>query len=130
MPELPEVETIRRGMEPNIGAKIINIINNRPEVVKSKDYEPTKLYHQPIKEVLRRGKFLIFKLKKNYNMVFHLGMSGRFYMIKADDIIKEPHVHVIVELDNGSRLLYQDARRFGGVWFVSDIKSFFAKMGV
>lgn len=130
MPELPEIETIRRGMQVNIGAKITNLIINRQDVIKLKDYEPAKLLNKQISKVTRRGKFFVFELEKNYNLVFHLGMSGRFYMVKSDDIISEPHVHVIVELDNGNKLLYQDARRFGGVWLVKDIKSFFVKMGV
>lgn len=130
MPELPEIETIRQGMQVNIGSKIINLTVNRAEVIRLKDYEPAKLYNKTIAQVSRRGKFFVFELEENYNMVFHLGMSGRFFMVKPDYIINEPHVHVIVELDNENRLVYQDARRFGGVWLVKDINSFFAKMGV
>ncbi len=130
MPELPEIETIRTGMAVNVGAKIINIDINRDEIIKLRDYEPEELLNKTISEVKRRGKFLIFVLEKHYNLVFHLGMSGRFYMIKPEEEITEPHVHVIVYLDNQNRLLYQDARRFGGVWLAQDLTALFDHMGL
>lgn len=130
MPELPEIETIRRGMEINVGAKIVGIDINREDIIKLKVYPPDLILNKKITAISRRGKYLIFVVAKKYYLIFHLGMSGRFYMINPGDIILEPHVHVIIHLDNKNRLLYQDARRFGGVWLVKDIDAFFQHMGV
>jgi len=57
-------------------------------------------------------------------------MSGRFYMLPEDEEVQAPHVHFIVHLDNDRKLVYQDARRFGGVWLCRDIETLFALMGV
>lgn len=130
MPELPEIETIRTGMEVNVGAKIISIDFKRDDIIKGQDYQPRAIINKAITDVRRRGKYLIFVVAKKYYLIFHLGMSGRFYMIRAEDKVLEPHVHVIIYLDNERRLLYQDARRFGGVWLTKDLELFFGHMGV
>jgi formamidopyrimidine-DNA glycosylase len=57
-------------------------------------------------------------------------MSGRFYMQAESEELLAPHVHFIIYLDNGMKLAYQDARRFGGIWLCSEIESIFALMGV
>ncbi|HZK43363.1 MAG TPA: bifunctional DNA-formamidopyrimidine glycosylase/DNA-(apurinic or apyrimidinic site) lyase [Syntrophomonadaceae bacterium] len=130
MPELPEIETVKKGMQVNIGAKITNIEIYREDIIKAKDFDSSELYGQTISNIRRRGKFLIFNLEKDYNVIFHLGMSGRFYMIDASEEISEKHVHIVIHLDNQKKLLYQDTRRFGGVWLVKDLFAFFTKMGV
>lgn len=130
MPELPEIETIRTSLAINIGASITSIDVKRVDIMRREDFPPEELYGQAITEIRRRGKYLAFLLGNGLFMVVHLGMSGRLYMQPENEEISAPHVHFIVYLDNGRKLLYQDARRFGGIWLCRDTESIFALMGV
>lgn len=130
MPELPEVETIVRALQVNVGARIENIEIRREDILRLQEYKLEELYGQTIKNICRRGKFLIFELGYNLNLIFHLGMSGRFYMLTAVQEPVEKHIHVIIHLDNNINLIYQDTRRFGGVWLIRDGQHFFRHMGV
>lgn len=130
MPELPEIETIRTSLEINIGARITCVEVNRADIVKREDFPAQELCGQTITEIRRRGKYLVVELGNGSCLVVHLGMSGRFYMLPEEEEVQAPHVHFILHLDNGTKLLYQDARRFGGIRFCSDTVSLFAHMGV
>lgn len=129
MPELPEVETIRCSLLENIGAVIKDIEFRRTDIIKLQDYKPALLLGQHIRDIRRRGKYLILDLEPGYTLVVHLGMSGRFYMQDEDAQISAPHVHMIIYLDNGYKLIYMDARRFGGVRFMTDPEKIFCHMG-
>jgi len=129
MPELPEVETIVRALQENVGAGIEIIDIRRQDILRQEEFPVNQLYGKTIKEIRRRGKFLIFELEDDLNLIFHLGMSGRFYMLSQPGEPDEKHIHVIVRLDNGIRMVYQDPRRFGGVWLIRDRKLFFNRMG-
>ncbi len=130
MPELPEIETIRTSLETNIGARITRIEVNRVDIIKREDFPVQELCGQIIVEIKRRGKYLVLELGNGFNLVVHLGMSGRFYMLPEAEAVQAPHVHFIVYLDNGTKLLYQDARRFGGIRLCNETRSLFAHMGV
>ena len=130
MPELPEVETIRRILLENVGARIKQMEFKRTDIIRRQDYPLEILTGQVIKDVARRGKYLILSLENECCIVIHLGMSGRFYMLGEGEVIKEPHVHLIIHLDNHCQLLYQDARRFGGIWLTKEPISIFGHMGV
>ena len=130
MPELPEIETIRTSLEINIGARITRIDVNRADIIKREDFTPQELCGQTIMEIRRRGKYLVLELGNGSCLVVHLGMSGRFYMMPEAEEVQASHVHFIVYLDNGTKLLYQDARRFGGIRFCYETVSLFAHMGV
>ncbi len=129
MPELPEVETISRSLQSNLGAKIIQIDIRNEDIIRLREYDPEKIYSETITEIRRRGKFLVFTLENRLNLIFHMGMSGRLYMADKDVGNTETHVHVKIYLDNGITLFYQDVRRFGGLWFVKDLQDFFAGLG-
>lgn len=129
MPELPEVETIRRSLEDVRGACITDLQINRVDVIRRQEYEPETICGQTIREVKRRGKFLVLKLNVKQYLILHMGMSGRFYLTGEDAELREPHIHVIIHLDSGHKMVYQDARRFGGVWFIRDYNNFFTLMG-
>ncbi|SHG82777.1 DNA-(apurinic or apyrimidinic site) lyase [Thermosyntropha lipolytica DSM 11003] len=129
MPELPEVETIRRSLAFLCGARIRHVDMRREDVVRSKDYDFKELYGQKIEDIGRRGKFLILKLEKDLHIILHLGMSGRFFVVEEEILIDQPHIHCIIYLDNAYKLVYQDPRRFGGIWLVKDRESFFSCMG-
>ncbi len=129
MPELPEVETIRRSLLENVSAHIMHIEVNRSSIIRRLDYPVEEVFGQAITDVARRGKYLILTLENGHSIVVHLGMSGRFYMLDEDAAIEAPHVHLIIHLDNQIKLLYQDARRFGGIWFTQEPEIIFQHMG-
>ncbi|HEX3011480.1 MAG TPA: bifunctional DNA-formamidopyrimidine glycosylase/DNA-(apurinic or apyrimidinic site) lyase [Syntrophomonadaceae bacterium] len=129
MPELPEVETIRRSLEDIQGARIIRLQINRMDIIRQQEFEPQSICGERIAEVKRRGKFLALQLNKKQFLILHMGMTGRLYLAEEDAVLTEPHVHFIVHLDSGLKMIYQDARRFGGIWFIRDYDQFFAAMG-
>lgn len=129
MPELPEVETIVRSLQKNVGARITDIDIKREDILRLEEFRVDELCGSTIEAIRRRGKFIIFELGNSLNLIFHLGMSGRFYMSSRPEQREEKHVHVIVGLDNNTSLVFQDPRRFGGVWLIKDQGTFFRHMG-
>ena len=121
MPELPEVETTRRGIRRHIcGAMIEQVIvrqcNLRWPIPKTL---PKHLKQQTLNQLSRRGKYLLFHLDQGVFM-FHLGMSGSLRIVQANEPIKK-HDHVDICFENGNILRYHDPRRFGALlWLNSD----------
>ncbi len=115
MPELPEVETVRRTLEALVLHKTIasvevrwaNMIKQPDDIEQFKD----ALIGQTIHELKRRGKFLIFVLD-DVTMVSHLRMEGRYGLYQEGDDLS-PHTHVIFTFTDKSELRYQDVRKFG-----------------
>ena len=128
MPELPEVETVRRGLEPWVGgAKIEKVTLNRPDLrfPFPPDFAPV-LEGATIETVGRRAKYLLFRLDNGWTWLSHLGMTGSYRF--AGRRFKEPsryyepgvdekHDHVVLDLAHPSEgrltLIYADPRRFG-----------------
>ncbi|TNF84311.1 MAG: bifunctional DNA-formamidopyrimidine glycosylase/DNA-(apurinic or apyrimidinic site) lyase [Acidobacteria bacterium] len=115
MPELPEVEVLRRSLEPLIIGDTIA----RVEVWNASLREPVdrrKLERltsgRTIRSVRRRAKYLLADLDGGTTLVTHLGMSGRMTLV-ADGVPRELHEHVAFFLDSGRRLRLRDPRRFG-----------------
>lgn len=129
MPELPEVETIKRSLQTNKGASIIKTEIIRPDIIRIRDYEPEFIQGLTIIDFKRRGKYLLIELTEDYKIAVHMGMSGRLYMMENETEIIEKHVHFVLYLDNGKKVIFQDTRRFGGIWLLRDLDMFFAKMG-
>jgi formamidopyrimidine-DNA glycosylase len=129
MPELPEVETIKSSLQENKGFRITDIDIFKPVVIRRQDYPAEQVCGETVAEVIRRGKFLAMSLGKELYVVIHLGMSGRLYMADEEEELTQPHIHVVIHLDNQRKIVYQDPRRFGGVWFIKDIEQFFEHMG-
>lgn len=129
MPELPEVETVRRSLLENIGAHIRRLELHRTDIIRCADYPPEALAGKEILDIRRRGKYLILDLEEPYHLLVHLGMSGRFYLQAEALPVNVPHVHMILHLDNEQQILYRDTRRFGGVWFSLDPQCLLAHMG-
>ena len=130
MPELPEIETIKNSLAGVVGARITGTDFRRQDIIKREDFVPGQLDGMAIRSIGRRGKFLIIYLEKGYYLVVHLGMSGRFYLLPAGPKVEAPHVHLVINLDNGCRLVYQDPRRFGGIRLCHDLQPVFGHMGV
>ena len=113
MPELPEVETVRRVLKKDlIGLEIKNIDIRYDGIIEDDiDYFKKNIINKKIEDILRRGKYLIFKLNEGY-MISHLRMEGKYFYLKSNTYSNK-HVHVIFELSNGYSLYYQDVRKFG-----------------
>ncbi|MGY3765128.1 DNA-formamidopyrimidine glycosylase [Vagococcus vulneris] len=115
MPELPEVETVRKGLNKLVRGKEIQSVEVRwPKIIERPAAEEFvhELIGEIIEDVQRRGKYLIFKLT-HYDMVCHLRMEGKFdfHADQKDEITK--HTHVLFTFSDGSELLYLDVRKFG-----------------
>ncbi|MFA6431105.1 MAG: bifunctional DNA-formamidopyrimidine glycosylase/DNA-(apurinic or apyrimidinic site) lyase [Candidatus Margulisiibacteriota bacterium] len=112
MPELPEVETIRRGVEPRvIGRKIIDveIIDKRNIKGISPALLKKRLLGEKVVSVKREAKYLLFEMASGKYLVVHLGMTGRL-LFKSDGYVK-----VIFHFSGGKSLYYSDARLFGKI---------------
>lgn len=116
MPELPEVETVRRGLEGAVvGATISSVTLRRSNLRTSfPDGFIDILTGRTIVNVARRAKYLLFYLESDLVLLAHLGMTGKFSVIPVlTDEALSPHDHVIFVLNDGRRLIYNDTRRFG-----------------
>lgn len=115
MPELPEVETTRRGIEPHLlGRRIIGWIV-RDARLRWPVRLPGTLRGTRIERVARRAKYLALVVDSGA-LIVHLGMSGSLRIV-GDDVAPGPHAHVDLLLDDGRRLRYVDPRRFGSIHF-------------
>lgn len=112
MPELPEVETVRRTLLLKIkDKKIIDINVLYPKIIKTDiTYFMTHVIGQSIRDIHRMGKYLIFILDDDV-MIMHLRMEGKFYIKYHEEIDK--HEHIIFTLDDMTQLRYHDFRKFG-----------------
>ncbi|MBS4199942.1 DNA-formamidopyrimidine glycosylase [Bacillus sp. FJAT-49732] len=115
MPELPEVEVVRRSLvELVAGKKIIDVNVGWPKIIKRPEqYEQFQdaLKGQTIHDVDRKGKFLVFLLD-DYSLVSHLRMEGNYRLQKTEDPV-DKHTHVIFRFSDGKELRYRDVRKFG-----------------
>jgi formamidopyrimidine-DNA glycosylase len=120
MPELPEVETTRRGIEPHIKGRKVSRVIVRDARLRwpIPDDLANWAQDQTIRGVERRSKYLLIHLDRGIILV-HLGMSGSLRVL-LDDPTPGKHDHVDVELDNGVRLRYNDPRRFGAWLYTSE----------
>lgn len=136
MPELPEVETVRRGLAPHLegrkvlGAKAFSPMLRIPVPADFAD----RLEGRTIERLTRRAKYLLAELSGEETMILHLGMSGQLRVVEAKgDFRPARHDHLMAELEGGKRLVFNDPRRFGLVAFASrgalGAHPFFAGLG-
>ncbi|NQU56599.1 MAG: bifunctional DNA-formamidopyrimidine glycosylase/DNA-(apurinic or apyrimidinic site) lyase [Rhodospirillales bacterium] len=115
MPELPEVETVRRGLAPVLeGRRIARAVARRPDLrFPLPEGFGQRLTGRTVAKVGRRAKFLLVELDDGTTLICHLGMSGSFriYEQSAPELAK--HDHVILSTDQGVEIRYNDPRRFG-----------------
>lgn len=127
MPELPEVETVKRGLEPALVGRRIKRVELRRKDLRF-PFPPDfveRLEGQRIGALSRRAKYILAQLESGELLIMHLGMTGRFTVVRVDgqsanlgEMYFEtggegPHDHVVMHLDDGTRVVYNDPRRFG-----------------
>lgn len=115
MPELPEVETVRRDLEPFLRGRVVSAVSvTRDRAVRRQPHPAfvASLLGRRLTDVRRHGKFLIVDVDFEDALVVHLRMSGQLRIARpADQLVK--HTHVVMDLDNGSQLRFVDPRTFG-----------------
>jgi formamidopyrimidine-DNA glycosylase len=118
MPELPEVETVRRGLIPRlVGHRIVRLIQRRRDLrVPLPTKFAQKVEGRTVQAIDRRAKYLLIRLDDGQTLIAHLGMSGRMTLFDAASAAEHPfqrHDHVVLETDEGWQVRFNDARRFG-----------------
>ena len=118
MPELPEVETTRQGLNKVLARQVISktTIYNRNLRWPIADNIECRLSGARIHTIDRRGKYLLFRTDRG-TLIAHLGMSGSMRISTAHTNLR-PHDHVLIEFLSGAKLLYHDPRRFGSMHWV------------
>lgn len=144
MPELPEVEHVKRGIEPYAINTIIDKVkfsesvingkkNGRETIIKGIELDSFKRLTEGYKiiKIDRRSKYIVFYIQQNDEnriLISHLGMAGGFFIVDDLEQITAPnyrkHWQVIFELNNGKNLVYSDIRRFGEIRNVSSFESY------
>lgn len=126
MPELPEVEIVRRGLEPALKGKLFGRIEqHRPDLrfPLPKDF-PAKLHGRRVERLERRGKYLLAHLSGGHVLLMHLGMTGCFTV--HSPVNDKPsfghalHDHVVFHMQGGGTVTYNDPRRFGFMMLIPE----------
>ena len=122
MPELPEVETLRRMLEARVlGRTVARVRRSRLRLhVSSRSSGLSSLDGRRLARVDRRGKYLLFRFGGGLVLISHLGMSGRWLYFGHTPAERLPHVHARLDFRDGSALWFQDPRRFGQLRVVAD----------
>lgn len=133
MPELPEVETVMRGLAKAISGGVIEKVDQRRKDLRV-PFPPglkKKIEGRRITHFGRRAKYILFYLDDGQMMVWHLGMSGRVLITQSH--IPEKHDHLILHMKDGTHIAFNDARRFGMVYLMKasdmEVHKAFAGLG-
>ncbi|OHY54462.1 bifunctional DNA-formamidopyrimidine glycosylase/DNA-(apurinic or apyrimidinic site) lyase [Lacticaseibacillus paracasei] len=115
MPELPEVETVRRSLLPLVKNKVITAINTNWEkiLINGLATFQKEIVGSEITTIDRRGKYLLMRLSNGETIISHLRMEGRYYVVKDASTPFDKHDHVTFTFQDGSQLRYRDLRKFG-----------------
>jgi formamidopyrimidine-DNA glycosylase len=124
MPELPEVETVRRGLAPSMEGQVITCAQvNRPDLRWAfPENMAERLTGARVERLRRRSKYILADLSTGETLLIHLGMSGRM-LVSGDPLgqfvhdhpLPEKHDHVVFDMENGARVTFNDPRRFGAM---------------
>lgn len=105
MPELPEVETVRRSLQPSVAGRRFTA----QAVLSAHVWSGPPVVGRRVESLARKGKYLIFELDGERALVVHLRMTGRLLLGAEPDA----HTHALLQFDDGTRLAFRDVRRFG-----------------
>ena len=122
MPELPEVETVRRGLVPVLeGRRLVRVIARRGDLRRPLPPDlGQRLTGRRVERLERRAKYLLWRIEGGDVVILHLGMSGRVKVFPADAPAEERHDHLIFETDAGAVVRFCDPRRFGSLDLTTD----------
>ena len=115
MPELPEVETVRRGLEKRLLGQRVAYAEARRQTLRiplPEDFA-ARMTERRFERLERRGKYILAYLDNRTVLIVHLGMSGRFTLGDAGALPDGPHDHVVFRMEDGTVATYNDPRRFG-----------------
>ncbi len=115
MPELPEVETVVRGLRPKLqGQRLTEVVQRREDLrfPLPPDFA-RRLTGRVVRAVGRRGKYILIELDREEVLLAHLGMSGRLVLGRAEATAPAPHDHIVFRTEAGDEIRFNDARRFG-----------------
>jgi formamidopyrimidine-DNA glycosylase len=135
MPELPEVETVARGLSSTLeGRVIVKVRQNRPDLrIPFPENLPNRLTGRRVTHIGRRAKYILITLDDGNVLIVHLGMSGRFMFRHDPSLPLLAHDHLVITADDGVDHVLNDPRRFGLVALVEgaklDAHKLFAGMG-
>ncbi len=133
MPELPEVETVARGLRaPLVGKRIKAMWHDWERALHSPGAAEfaARISGQKIRAVNRRGKYILIALDAGDTLLIHLKMSGRLYVAPAaEEHEADRWVHVRFDLDSGEQLRFSDLRKFGRVYLSNDVAALLAHLG-
>lgn len=123
MPELPEIETIVRGLHQTVlGVKILGLkLSGKKLRSRSIADFSSQIKSKTIQSVFRRGKYIIIALQSAGNIIIHLGMSGK--LLVGHDIKPNPHDHARILLADGNSIVFNDPRRFGIITYTAQLAS-------
>lgn len=134
MPELPEVEVIKRGLSPHIIDRHIRAVkwsNRKLRLPMPRARLQQWVNGAQINDVCRRGKYLLIHLKNNGCLIVHLGMTGKILLLDRMNA-RHKHDHLTLLLDNNFEIRFNDTRRFGSIQVTAPDESladFFIKLG-
>ena len=125
MPELPEVETVRRGLVPRlVGRRIVRLQQRRKDLRMPMPAKfAQRVEGRTVLGIDRRAKYLLIRLDDGHTLVVHLGMSGRMVLHDAKSAAEHPlgrHDHVVIDTDADWQIRFNDARRFGLMLLVAN----------
>ncbi len=116
MPELPEVETVKRALEPALAGHVIEaatILDSRLTRPFDPELVAAELVSLRVDVVERRGKYLLVVFESGRVLLVHLRMTGSFRIVPRAPLLVDPHRRAVLSMDNGSDVVYRDVRRFG-----------------
>jgi formamidopyrimidine-DNA glycosylase len=131
MPELPEVETYVRELAPELTGRTITaarVFWTRTIAAPLAEEFPARIAGLGFNSFDRRGKYMLLGMDDGSTLIVHLRMTGKLLILPGDT---EPnvHTHVVMALDDGRALHYNDPRKFGRIWLVPDREAVLAKLG-
>ena len=116
MPELPEVETIRVGLEPHLVGRTFDAVEI-DDARLTRPFDPrevaAELVGERVQTLDRRGKYLVVGFESGRVLLIHLRMTGSLLLLRDETGADDPYRRAVVRLDNGSEVAYRDVRRFG-----------------
>lgn len=131
MPELPEVETYVRELAPLLrGRQVTDVEVRWPRTIAAPPPEAfvQRIVGQRFAQFQRRGKYMLLGMDSGDTLIVHLRMTGHLHVHPAS-MTPDKHTHVVMALDDGHRLAFQDARKFGRIWLTPDPARVLARLG-